>query len=83
MHTSPNYTLSSAGVFSNLTIEFNQSNWDVTYSFTSGADSCLVANQTVIGLGTFGDFWEIIVLAIVIAVVIGLLLVVFGQGRSR
>ena len=39
------------------------------------------ANKTVIGLGTFADFWEIIVLAIVITVVIGLLLVVFGGGR--
>lgn len=40
------------------------------------------ANQTIIGLGTFGDFWEIIVLAIVITVVIGLLLTVFG-GRTQ
>ena len=39
-------------------------------------------NQTVGGLGTFADFWEIIVLAIVIAIVIGLLLVVFG-GRAK
>jgi len=39
------------------------------------------ANKTVVGLATFGDFWEIIVLAIVITIVIGLLLVVFG-GRT-
>ena len=43
----------------------------------------LTANDTITGLGTFGDFWEIIVLAVVIAVVIGLLLVVFGGSRSR
>src|SRR3989304_2978096 len=36
------------------------------------------ANLTIIGLRTFADFWEIIVLAIVITVVIGLLLVVFA-----
>ena len=41
------------------------------------------ANKTIDGLATFGDFWEIIVLAIVISVVIGLLLVVFAGGRSR
>ena len=48
----------------------------------AGTESYDAANQTVYGLGTFADFWEIIVLAIVIAVVIGLLLVIFrGAGR--
>ena len=41
------------------------------------------SNLTVVGLGTFADFWEIIVLAIVITVVIGLLLVIFGGRRQR
>ena len=41
------------------------------------------ANLTVVGLGTFADFWEIIVLAIVITVVIGLLLVIFGGAGGR
>ncbi len=47
-----------------------------------GTDAYIAANKTIVGLGTFADFWEIIVLAIVITVVIGLLLVVFG-GRAR
>ena len=50
---------------------------------TSGTEAYTAANLTVTGLGTFADFWEIIVLAIVITVVIGLLLVVFGGGRRR
>ena len=41
------------------------------------------ANKTLVGLGTFGDFWEIIVLAIIISIVIGLLLTVFGTSRQR
>ncbi len=49
---------------------------------TSGTEAYIAANETVVGLGTFADFWEIIVLAVVITVVIGLLLVVFG-GRGR
>lgn len=49
---------------------------------TASTEAYTAANLTVHGLGTFADFWEIIVLAIVITVVIGLLLVVFG-GRSR
>ncbi len=48
----------------------------------SGTDAYTAANKTIAGLATFADFWEIIVLAIVITVVIGLLLVVFG-GRGR
>lgn len=51
---------------------------------TAGTEAYTAANTTIVGLGTFADFWEIIVLAIVITVVIGLLLVVFGgQGRRR
>ena len=49
---------------------------------TAGTEAYIAANDTLVGLGTFADFWEIIVLAIVIPVVIGLLLVVFG-GRSK
>jgi len=48
----------------------------------SGSEAYEAANDTVVGLGTFADFWEIIVLAIVITVVIGLLLVIFG-GKGR
>ena len=48
---------------------------------TSGTEAFNAANTTLVGLGTFADFWEIIVLAIVITVVIGLLLVVFGGSR--
>lgn len=51
---------------------------------TAGSEAFVAANKTVVGLGTFSDFWEIIVLAVVIAVVIGLLLVVFSaKGRTR
>ena len=50
---------------------------------TQGVNSTayVAGNKTIHGLGTFADFWEIIVLAIVIMVVIGLLLAVFGQKR--
>lgn len=50
---------------------------------TADTDAWEAANETLAGLGTFADFWEIIVLAIVITVVIGLLLVVFGGSRRR
>ena len=50
---------------------------------TAGTEAYSAANDTIVGLGTFADFWEIIVLAVVITVVIGLLLLVFGGRRTR
>ncbi len=41
------------------------------------------ANLTIVGLGTFADFWTIIVLALVITVVLALLLGMFGGRRIR
>jgi len=49
----------------------------------SGTDAYVAANDTLVGLATFADFWEIIVLAVVITVVIGLLLIVFGGTARR
>ena len=51
---------------------------------TVGSEAYMAGNKTVVGLGTFADFWEIIVLAIVITVVISLLMIVFAaQGRAK
>ena len=50
---------------------------------TAGTEAYNASNKTLVGLGSFADFWEIIVLAIVITVVIGLLLVVFGGRKAR
>lgn len=50
---------------------------------TAGTEAFDAANQTVVGLGTFGDFWTIIVLAVVATVIIGLLVAGFGGGGRR
>lgn len=75
-----------AGVFLILGLVMLQEmrDTDVMSAGTLVNDSAFIsANETVVGLGTFADFWEIIVLAIVISVVIGLLLTVFGRRISR
>ena len=41
------------------------------------------ANDTLVGVGTFADFFTIIVLAIVITLVIGLLMSLFNSRRIR
>lgn len=55
----------------------------VSGTYVWGGEACEATNLTEFGLAKFADFWEIIVLAIVISIVIGLLLVVFGGRRSR
>ena len=50
---------------------------------TAGSSAFIAANKTVVGLGTFADFWSIIVLAVVIAVVVGLLLLVLSSRRVK
>ena len=74
------YTVNANGSLMNVTHVIAP--LSVTYTYYYGGEACEAANSTVVGLGTFADFWEIIVLAIVITVVIGLLLVIFG-GRQR
>jgi hypothetical protein len=62
---------------------YNNSNWNITYSYTYAGEGYASTNKTLIGIGTFGDFWTIIVLAIVAAVVIGVVFSMFGRPRQR
>ena len=62
----------------------NNTNWNVDYTYTRSDLSFEAANETIFGLGTFGDFWEIIILALIATIVIGLLLGGLGSlGRRR
>lgn len=62
---------------------YNFSNVTISYTYCDGDEAYLGANDTLTGLGTFTDFWEIIVLAVVISLVMGLLLVAFGGRKPR
>lgn len=50
---------------------------------TAGTEAYSAGNETIVGMGKFADYWDLIVLAIVIAVVISLLLVVFSLRRVQ
>ena len=80
-----NYTQTNCNLASNTDtdINFNNTNWNVTYTYAYGGSAFTASNDTVVGLGTFADFWGIIVLAIIAVVVIGLLLTVFGGRKAR
>ena len=57
----------------------NNTPWNVTYSFTYADQAYVAGNKSIVGLATFADFWVIIVLAIVAAVVIGIIFGVFSR----
>jgi hypothetical protein len=63
----------------------NNSIWKCSYNYSYSAKTDIsdASNKSLVGLGTFADFWEIIVLAIVITIVVGMLLVVFAGRRAK
>lgn len=50
---------------------------------TAGTDAFEAANDTLVGLASFSDFWTIIVIAIVAVIIIGLIVGLLGAGRIR
>jgi len=81
-----NFSMTSTGqiYFTGTTaINNNTANRRINYTYWRGDEAYLGANKSLSGMATFADFWEIIVLAIVISVVIGLLLIVFASRSNR
>ncbi len=54
--------------------------WDQT---DAGTEAYEAGNETIVGIGKFGDYFDLIVLAVIIAIVISLLLVVFSTKRIQ
>lgn len=48
---------------------------------TAGTEAYSAGNETIAGVGKFAEYFDLMVLAVVISIVIGLLLVVFSVGR--
>ena len=83
---STNYTTNSrAGIiYAAAAGTFNNTDWLVNYTYKSStSEACLATNSTLRGLGKFGDYFDLIVLAIVISVIISLLLVVFSMRKEQ
>ena len=84
-----NYSVSNIGLVKLISTstadadKFNNTKWNCTYTYNWGDQACISGNATVQGLANFSDFWTIIILAVVISIVIGLLLVVFGGARRK
>lgn len=56
---------------------------NITYTYNYGQEAYSAANKSIIADAGFADYWQIIILAIVIGVVITLLLVVFNTRKIR
>lgn len=77
------YTLSN-NIFTLVNNVYSYNLINVNYDYlisSSSTENNKDINKTLSGISSFSDFWEIIVLAVVISVVIGLLLGVFGGRR--
>ena len=73
-------TLVLAALILIFSLAMMDSLWDST---TPGTIAYSAANKTIAGMGKFGDYWDLIVLAIIITVIISLLLVVFSMRRVQ
>lgn len=81
---SGNYTTDGAYVKSQGKAPFNATNWNVSYTYQYGAgEACEAGNETLVGMGKMADYFDLIVLAIVITVVISLLLIVFTMRKVK
>ena len=79
-----NYTTTGCSlnfVGTDTTANNTKSAWSVTYSYTYGDTAYVAGNESLVGLGTFGDFIVIIVLALVAMIVIGLIITGFAINR--
>lgn len=54
--------------------------WDQT---TSGTEAYSAGNETIVGIGKFADYFDLIVLAVIVSIIIGLLLLVFSLKRTK
>lgn len=75
------WRLTSAGQ-ANATIANYDMNISYTYEYGVG-DVCKTANKTIVGQGKFGNYIDLIVLAIIISIIIGMLLVIMATRRTK
>lgn len=62
---------------------YNNSDWQCNYTFYSGREACMKSNTTLVAAGTFGDYFDLVALAIIVAIIVGLVLVVAGKRAGR
>jgi len=63
---------------------YNNTDWNISYTYNYGnSAACDSINNTITGQGSFADYFDLIVLAIVITVIISLMLIGFALRRTK
>ena len=58
------------------------SNYSITYSYYGWSEAGNVSDTTQSATGSFGDYWSLTVLGIMVSIIIGLLLMAFGSRKA-
>jgi hypothetical protein len=83
---SGNYTVDARQgiVYASGATIWNNTDWNVTYSYDSStSEACSGTNTTLDALGDFGDYIDLIVLGVVLAVIISLVMWGFARRSIR
>jgi hypothetical protein len=80
---SGNYTLTSAGVLTNLTSEFVDSSWTVGYTYTWGSEACTASENMTTEFGNYTSLIGLVGTIIFLGLVIGVLVASFVFGRRE
>lgn len=72
-------TLVVASIFLGIGLYITQSFRD---ELTAGTEAYTAVNKTVAGLGKFGDWWGLIVIVIISAIIIGIVITSLAGGRK-
>jgi len=78
---SSNYTASGGNINATSDSVWAGTNWNISYSYTYGLEACEASNETIVGTGKFADYFDLIVLAIVITVIISIIITTFAMKR--
>ena len=81
--TTANYTLVGNRIYNASPNNFYLGTVNISYTYKYGGESYLVTNKSIEGTASFADFWEIIVLAVVITIILGIILAVMSQKRVK
>lgn len=81
---SGNYsTDSDTGVIVNLTSEFVDNDWNVTYSYRWGTEACESSQVMIVQFGTYPILIGLVGTILFLGLIIGVLVVNFAGGGSR
>jgi len=78
-----NYTVTGCYLFAVGTGNiYNNTNWNVTYSYVFSGETFNAANKSLAGFDDFADFFPLIVLSVVSAVIVGIVLTSFTLRKK-